>query len=114
MKHIFPLSPTPLWLFLLIFGVFGAERVSGQAPQQPSTHAAAPDRTGPSAEPAAYWIFLDGKPDAPTVEINERARARRARRGQPYATELDQSVSPTYIRTLEGQRGANPGGKPLA
>ena len=102
MKHICPLSQTPLWLFLLIFGVFGAERVSGQAPQQSSTHTTAPDRADPSAEPAGYWIFLDGKPDAPTVEINERARARRARRGQPYATELDKSVSPTYIRTLEG------------
>ncbi len=101
MKHIFPLSPTPLWLFLLIFGVFGAERVSGQAPQQSLTHAAAPDRADLSAEPAGYWIFLDGKPDAPPVEINERARARRARRGQPHAAELDKSVSPTYIRTLE-------------
>ena len=101
MKHIFPLSPTPLWLFLLIFGVFSAEGVSGQAPQQPSTHAVAPDQADPSAEPAGYWIFLDGKPDAPPVEINERARARRARRGQPYAAELDKSVSPTYIRTLE-------------
>ena len=101
MKHIFPLSNTPLWLFLLIFGVFGAERVSGQAPQQSLTHAAAPDRADSSAEPAAYWIFLDGKPDAPPVEINERARARRALRGQPYATELDKSVSPTYIRKLE-------------
>ena len=101
MKHIFSLSNTPLWLFLLIFGVFGAERVSGQAPQQSSTHAAAPDRADPSAEPAGYWIFLDGKPDAPPVEISERARARRARRGQPHAAELDKSVSPTYIRTLE-------------
>ncbi len=101
MKHIFPLSPTPLWLFLLIFGVFSTERVSGQAPQQPSTHAVALDQADPSAEPAGYWIFLDGKPDAPPVEINERARARRARRGQPYAAELDKSVSPTYIRTLE-------------
>ena len=101
MKHIFPLSPTPLWLFLLIFGGFGAERVSGQAPQQSSTHTTAPDRADPSAEPAGYWIFLDGKPDAPPVEISERARARRARRGQPYATELDRSVSPTYIRKLE-------------
>ncbi len=99
MKLICPLSQTPLWLFLLIFGVFGAERVSGQAPQQSLTHAAAPDRADPSAEPAAYWIFLDGKPDAPPVEISERARARR---GQPYATELDKSVSPTYIRILEG------------
>ena len=101
MKHIFPLSPTPLWLFLLIFGGFGAERVSGQAPQQSSTHTTAPDQADPSAEPAGYWIFLDGKPDAPPVEISERARARRARRGQPYATELDRSVSPTYIRKLE-------------
>ena len=101
MKHIFPLSPTPLWLFLLIFGVFSAEGVSGQAPQQSSTHGVAPDQADPSAEPAGYWIFLDGKPDAPPVEINERARARRARRGQPYAAELDKSVSPTYIRTLE-------------
>ncbi len=101
MKPVCKLSNIPLWLFLLILGVFGAEEVSGQAPQQSSTHTAAPDRADSSAEPAGYWIFLNGKPDAPPVEINERARARRARRGQPYAAELDRSVSPTYIRTLE-------------
>ena len=79
----------------------GAGEVSGQIPKKSSANSAAPDRADPSAEPAAYWIFLDGKPDAATVEISERARARRARRGQPHAAELDQSVSPAYIRTLE-------------
>ena len=101
MKTVYKLSSTSLWLFLLILGVFGAEEVSGQIPKQSSANAVVSDRTDPSAEPAGYWIFLDGKPDASPVEINERARMRRARRGQPYATELDRNVSPTYIRKLE-------------
>ncbi|MXW63688.1 MAG: S8 family serine peptidase [Bacteroidetes bacterium SB0662_bin_6] len=90
-----------LWLFLLIPGVFGAEEVAGQIPKQSSANAAVSDRTDSMAEPAGYWIFLDGKPDTSPVEISERALARRARRGQPYAAELDRNVSPTYIRALE-------------
>ena len=99
MKPVYKLSSISLWLFLLLLGIFGAEEVSGQIPEQSSASAA--DQADGLAEPAGYWIFLDGKPDTSPVEINERARARRARRGQSYATELDRNVSPTYIRRLE-------------
>ncbi len=88
-------------LFFLLLGVFGAKEVSGQIPEQSAANATVSDRADILAEPADHWIFLDGKPDAPPVEISERALARRARRGQPHATELDRNVSPTYIRALE-------------
>ncbi len=101
MKPVYKLSDIFLWLFLLLLGVFGAEEVAGQIPEQSSARAAVSDPADSLAEPADYWIFLDGKPDTSPVEINERARTRRARRGQPYATELDRNVSPTYIRALE-------------
>ena len=101
MQPVYKLSSISLWLFLLLPGVFGAGEVSGQIPEQSSASAAVSDRADALAEPAGYWIFLDGKPDTSPVEISERALARRARRGQPYATELDRNVSPTYLRKLE-------------
>ena len=101
MKPVYKLSGISLWLFFLTLGVFGAEEVAGQIPKQTAANATVSDRTDALAEPAGYWIFLDGKPDTSPAEINERARARRARRGQPYAAELDRNVSPTYIRALE-------------
>ena len=78
-------------LFLLVSVGFPARNAAAQTAQ----------RTAPRAEPDAYWIFLDGKPDAPRAEISERARERRARRGQPQAAEMDRNVSPTYLRALE-------------
>ncbi len=85
------LSISLLTLFLLLSGSLHAGDAAGQTAKRASS----------SAEPAAYWIFLDGKPDAPPAAISERARARRARRGQPHAAELDRNVSPTYLRALE-------------
>ena len=101
MKPACKLSNILLGVFLLIPGIFGAEEVSGQIPKQSSSNSIVSDRTDALAEPADYWIFLDGKPDTSPVEISERARVRRVRRGQPHATELDRNVSPTYIRRLE-------------
>ncbi len=78
-------------LFLLVSFGFPARNAAAQTAQ----------RAAPRAEPDAYWIFLDGKPDAARAEISERARERRARRGQPQAAEMDRNVSPTYLRALE-------------
>ncbi len=101
MKPVCKLSNILLGVFLLIPGIFGAEEVSGQIPEQYPANATVSDRGDVLAEPADYWIFLDGKPDTSPVEISERARVRRARRGQPHAVEMDRNVSPTYIRRLE-------------
>ncbi len=100
MKPVYKLSGISLWLFLLIPGVFGAGEVAGQVPKQSSANAVVSDRAT-LAESAGYWIFLDGKPNAPPAAISQRARERRARRGQPHAAELDRNVSPTYLRALE-------------
>ena len=85
------LTVSLLALLLLLLGGVHARDAAGQTAKRSSS----------AAEPEAYWIFLDGKPDAPAAAISERARERRARRGQPHAADLDRNVSPTYVRALE-------------
>lgn len=90
MPSVRSLSACLLALLLMLSGGLHSREATAQTAKRSSSR----------AEPEAYWIFLDGKPDSPTAAISERARERRARRGQPHAEELDRSVSPGYLRAL--------------